>query len=193
MEVRRAPARAAGRCGRLRRAYSGPDSRLSRPHHHHNHRPAGHHAQRGTRTLPAENAPRTRTRRGTPERTCAGGRCEKRCEFRCCRLQSDAARCKQIKVFSRGEVPERPKGHAWRACVPTRYRGFESHPLRFFSPAVHWTRACRHANISLHGGIGVSGWWTVVIARSRARGHREPRQVRKEAAVPIASLCRGET
>src|SRR5262249_28038480 len=30
-----------------------------------------------------------------------------------------------------GEVPERPKGHAWRACVPTRYRGFESLPLRF--------------------------------------------------------------
>src|SRR5712692_4074797 len=29
-----------------------------------------------------------------------------------------------------GEVPERPKGHAWRACVPTRYRGFESLPLR---------------------------------------------------------------
>src|SRR3989475_11866337 len=29
-----------------------------------------------------------------------------------------------------GEVPERPKGHAWRACVPTRYRGFEPPPLR---------------------------------------------------------------
>jgi hypothetical protein len=31
-----------------------------------------------------------------------------------------------------------------------------------------------------------------VIARSCARESREPRQVRKEAAVPTNSLCRGE-
>jgi hypothetical protein len=34
-----------------------------------------------------------------------------------------------------GEVPERPKGHAWRACVPTKYRGFESLPLRLPDPS----------------------------------------------------------
>ena len=39
---------------------------------------------------------------------------------------------RNIKVLAYGEVPERPKGHAWRACVPKRYRGFESHPLRAF-------------------------------------------------------------
>src|SRR5207237_1328422 len=26
-------------------------------------------------------------------------------------------------------------GHAWRACVPFGYRGFESHPLRHFAAA----------------------------------------------------------
>jgi len=36
-------------------------------------------------------------------------------------------------------------------------------------------------------------WWSGVIARSHARERRELRQVRKEAAVPKASLCRGET
>src|SRR3990172_10737567 len=29
-----------------------------------------------------------------------------------------------------GGVPEWTNGHAWRACVPFGYRGFESHPLR---------------------------------------------------------------
>src|SRR4030042_235033 len=30
-----------------------------------------------------------------------------------------------------GEVSERLKEHAWKACVPCeRYRGFKSHPLR---------------------------------------------------------------
>src|SRR5437870_9148698 len=29
-----------------------------------------------------------------------------------------------------GGVPEWTIGHAWRACVPFGYRGFESHPLR---------------------------------------------------------------
>jgi hypothetical protein len=30
-----------------------------------------------------------------------------------------------------GEVAERSKAHASKACVPIGYRGFESHPLRF--------------------------------------------------------------
>src|SRR4249920_2408666 len=33
-------------------------------------------------------------------------------------------------TFRVGEVAERSKAHASKACVPIGYRGFESHPLR---------------------------------------------------------------
>ena len=41
-----------------------------------------------------------------------------------------------LPVTFPGEVPEWSKGLAWKASVPfTRYRGFESHPLRI-APAT---------------------------------------------------------
>jgi hypothetical protein len=35
-----------------------------------------------------------------------------------------------ISSAAPGEVSEWLKEHAWKACVPKRYRGFESPPLR---------------------------------------------------------------
>src|SRR2546426_3073033 len=124
-----------------------------------------------------------------------------------------------------GEVPERPKGHAWRACVPTRYRGFESLPLRL-TKLIWGARpllACASRTLRIRTparfrgapqtppagaaplGAGLPlpcasrprrllygsprGRWAVA-ARSCARRRREPRQVRKEAAVPNVLLCR---
>src|SRR5439155_2441973 len=49
-----------------------------------------------------------------------------------------------------GGVPEWTIGHAWRACVPFGYRGFESHPLRHDSSAIPDTNA---------EGCGVNGAW----------------------------------
>jgi hypothetical protein len=34
-------------------------------------------------------------------------------------------------LFFNGEVRERLNRHDWKSCVPSGYRGFESHPLRF--------------------------------------------------------------
>ncbi len=52
---------------------------------------------------------------------------------------SESAKSREIQ---RGEVTEWTMVHAWNACVPKRYRGFESHPLRFFAqqPFI-WHRA----------------------------------------------------
>src|SRR5439155_5708057 len=49
-----------------------------------------------------------------------------------------------------GGVPEWTIGHAWRACVPFGYRGFESHPLSHDSRAIPDTNA---------EGCGVNGAW----------------------------------
>ena len=40
-----------------------------------------------------------------------------------------------------GGVPEWTIGHAWRACVPYGYRGFESHPLRQCDKQTNGTNA----------------------------------------------------
>ncbi len=58
-------------------------------------------------------------------------------------------RCDTRKILIQkapGEVREWTKRHAWRACVPKRYRGFESHPLR--SPEPRSTRHCPHRSLA---------------------------------------------
>ena len=59
-----------------------------------------------------------------------------------------------------GEVSERSKEHAWKACVrPSVYRGFESRPLRFFY-IQYISNIIWHSNNILRssGGIPAKGF-----------------------------------
>jgi hypothetical protein len=64
-------------------------------------------------------------------------------------------------AISGGEVAEWFKAHAWKACVPKQYRGFESLPLRQlpplcyppFAPTDGWSICTRDSQRGLRAGI----------------------------------------
>lgn len=72
----------------------------------------------------------------------------------------------------RGEMPERLKGHDWKSCVSSKGVPWVQIPLS--PPRI---RAAPRR----------------VVAGPRAMEFREPRQVRKEAAVAGDSMCRGQS
>ncbi len=78
---------------------------------------------------------------------------------------------------NRGEMPERLKGHDWKSCVPPKGVPWvqipPSPPREFDGPSTSAPRR--------------------VVAGPRAMEFREPRQVRKEAAVAGDFMCRGSS
>ena len=59
-----------------------------------------------------------------------------------------------VTISDPGEVSEWLKEHAWKACVPKRYRGFESLPLRQIadvSKALKNERAVTASNLPMPG------------------------------------------
>ncbi len=110
-----------------------------------------------------------------------------------------------------GEVAERLKAHAWKACEGNPFRGFESHPLRHYSPpgkrleasvtldpigviylgGATSLGAIAYQNIAptASGGAGKIRIRNGSLVGPRATWPCEPRQIRKEAAVAVVLVC----
>jgi hypothetical protein len=86
--------------------------------------------------------PSGRSRRSSPRAAPRGIRVPTALVRRCARWiaakTGTTARIDVLDFKARGEVSERSKEHAWKACIRVynAYRGFESHPLRHFNPGA---------------------------------------------------------
>src|SRR5262245_61223558 len=86
-----------------------------------------------------------------------------------------------------GEVPEWTKGHAWRACVPLPVPRVRIPPSPLSRRVAHTSPcALKRSRILCPHAARVERWRLGPAQERR----REPRQVRKEATVTIAVLCR---